>query len=120
MNEQSETEETKCKFKPLDFVRPLPVEEEKATIVINAGGMTFDNSKQLVDNSKCVGIVTEVSSNGYCSVSWVGNSPIKSAWWSENELEVVDNLPNLLSRNMAHPFGTNGNVPDKVFPINKI
>lgn len=105
------------KIKSLDFVRPVPRKESEATIVIQAGCIKYDNAERFVDDSKCVGIVTEVSKNGDCSVSWIGNSPIKCAWWSEKELEVVDNLPNLLSRNMAHPFGSNKDMPDKIFPI---
>lgn len=107
------------KIKPLDFVRPVPHIKKDLIIVINADGIKCDNTERFVDDSKCIGIVTEVSKNGDCSVSWVGNSPIKCAWWSEKELEVVDNLPNLLSRNMAHPFGVNQMNADDVFPINK-
>jgi hypothetical protein len=33
------------------------------------------------------------------------------AWWGEDELTVIDNLPDVLSRRMAHPSGTGGDQP---------
>lgn len=56
--------------------------------------------------SGAVGMITEGS--GSFSIRWLGSHNIKSAWWSPDEgLEVIDNLPNFLARNMAHPFDNN-------------
>ena len=38
----------------------------------------------------------------------------RSAWWNENELEVIGSLPDLLSQNLKHPFGTNSLQPFEV------
>jgi len=46
-----------------------------------------------------VGLVKEVAHNGCASVQWVlGSKTTKVAWFSEDDLEVVDSLPYLLSR----------------------
>jgi hypothetical protein len=42
------------------------------------------------------------------SISYIGGgnpTEEKNQWWEEHELQVLDNFPSLLSRNMAHPFG---------------
>ena len=64
-----------------------------------------------------VGMITEVSTTqGINSASieflncFKGN---KSAWWSVDEFEIVDNLPDLLSRELKHPFGKNSLQPFK-------
>lgn len=42
----------------------------------------------------------------------------KTAWWSENELTVIDSIPNLLSRVMAHPFSNHSQESvDIQFPL---
>lgn len=72
-----------------------------------------------------IGMITEVSrSTGtdsetfksvkyfQCSVSWLLTmTENKCAWWSESELEVIDSLPDLLSRNLSHPFGSGSVQP---------
>jgi hypothetical protein len=35
----------------------------------------------------------------------------KNSWWSENEFEIIDNLPDLLSRKLSHPFGNKSLQP---------
>lgn len=108
--------EIEYKIKPLDFVRPVSYIGSAPIININTGEIKYSNTEGFIDDSKFIGIVTEVS-NGYFSVSWIGKYQIKCAWWSEEELEVVDNLLNLLPRDMTHPFGSNKDMPDKIFPI---
>ncbi len=42
----------------------------------------------------------------------------KTAWWVEEELVLIDSLPNLLSRIMAHKSSPSGRESvDKQFPI---
>lgn len=63
------------------------------------------------------GIITEVGGSGI-SIDFIGPSNgEKNAWWVRGELEVIDNLPNVLARNMAHPFGSNKRTVDTFFPI---
>ena len=46
-----------------------------------------------------VGLVKEVSHSGDASVTWImGSKTTQVAWFSEDDLEVVDSLPYLLSR----------------------
>ena len=72
-----------------------------------------------------IAMITEVSlpTDNYpvihCMIAFIGGGNPdgeKSGWWSEQDgLEIIDNLPSLLSRNMDHPFGTKHNV--LIFPI---
>lgn len=71
-------------FKPLDFVK-----------------------------TKCgnIGIVSEVNESQpdywTCSVDFIEpNTDLKSAWWTCDEIEVVNNLPRMLSLRLCHPFGS--------------
>jgi hypothetical protein len=68
-----------------------------------------------------IAIIVEMSGSG-ASIEFIGNidrfKREKSAWWDAEELVVIDNLPNLLTRSLAHPFGGGGS-PDTHFPINK-
>jgi hypothetical protein len=60
-----------------------------------------------------IGLVTEVTSHFAvekelfrASIAWIGGEKgLYSAWWYEDELIIVDNLPILLANNLAHPFG---------------
>lgn len=67
-------------------------------------------------------IIQEVSESG-ASIEFIGEVPKfnreKSAWWDVEELQIIDNLPNLLARTMAHPFGTGHAVCNTHFPITK-
>lgn len=46
-----------------------------------------------------VGLVKEVSDDGCAAVQWIlGSRTNQVAWFSEDELDVVDSLPYLLSR----------------------
>lgn len=40
-----------------------------------------------------------------------------NAWWGEGELELLDNLPSLLGRNLIHPFGRGKQPALDAFPI---
>lgn len=40
------------------------------------------------------------------SIDWFGSpNGNKNAWWREEELEYIDNLPAVLAYNVGHPFG---------------
>lgn len=39
----------------------------------------------------------------------------RNAWWYEEELQVIDSLPHLLARELAHPFGRGLEMADKFF-----
>ena len=70
------------------------------------------------DNEKYVGLVTEVDGiDGSFSVEWLGegNKHLHNAWWKPEELQKEDSLPNLLVREMAHPFGQNGEKADEFY-----
>lgn len=62
-----------------------------------------------------VGIITEVSTTqGILSASIEflnGFNGEKNAWWDADEFEIIDSLPDLLSRKLAHPFGNNSLQP---------
>ena len=61
-----------------------------------------------------VGMITEVSASvGFqASIEFLGTfEGEKNAWWSASEFEVIDSLPDLLSRNLKHPFGTGSLQP---------
>ena len=78
----------------------------------------------LVKYNDHVGLVTEVgefiSKGGkvyQASIEWIGKTHGKTAWWQEQELEIIDNLPNLLSRELRHPFSSNKKYEENIFPI---
>ena len=67
-----------------------------------------------------IGLITEVKSYKAVSGKIVWSASIeflkcfdepKTAWWDEDEIEIIDNLPNLLSRELAHPIGTGSHQP---------
>lgn len=67
-----------------------------------------------------IGIITEVQGGlgeESASISFLNSFNThyeeKTAWWKKNELEVIDNLPDILSRNLKHPFGTGSLQPFK-------
>lgn len=88
-------------MKPLDFVKtPLGSIALITEMNINKGGNNNDIKSY--------------------SISFLGekNPGEKNAWWYEHEgLQVIDNLPSLLARNLVHPFGTGKEVALQVFPI---
>lgn len=65
-----------------------------------------------------IGMITEVSvSQGEhtASIEFLETfQGEKSAWWHKDEFEIIDNLPNLLSRELAHPFGSDSLQPFKI------
>lgn len=64
-----------------------------------------------------IGMITEVSLHGEektASIEFIKTlEATKTAWWHEDEFEIIDNLPDLLSRQLAHPMGTNSLQPFK-------
>lgn len=39
------------------------------------------------------------------SITFIGyNDTERNAWWREDELEVIDSLPHILAKTMAHPM----------------
>jgi len=38
----------------------------------------------------------------------------KSAWWGQDEFEVIDNVADILSQGLAHPMGSNSLQPYSV------
>ena len=65
-----------------------------------------------------VGIITEVSiiQGVYtASIEFLHSfkSGMRSAWWNADEFEVIDSLPDILSRCLGHPFGHNSFQPFK-------
>jgi hypothetical protein len=75
-------------MKPLDFVRT------------NTGG---------------IGMITEVSTTQgihTASIEFLHSCDGgKTAWWSRDEIEIIDSLPDLLSRELKHPFGADPYQP---------
>jgi hypothetical protein len=57
-----------------------------------------------------VGMITEVcksQENFKASIEFFkGFEGEKAAWWDEKEFTIIDNFPDILSRNMNHPMGT--------------
>jgi len=62
-----------------------------------------------------IGMITEVSiCEGVQTASIVFLRTFekeKNAWWDQNEFEIIDNLPDLLSRELAHPSGSGSFQP---------
>lgn len=61
-----------------------------------------------------IGLITEVNVSG-ANIEFFKIYPnIKTAWYDENEIEIIDNLADLLSRELAHLFGNNSYQPYKI------
>ena len=107
-------------LKPLDFVRVRPEYFEsnpEVSIRLPLGQPVFvspDQEKQERDDKRNnIGLVTETNGTA-ASVDWlVEGTGLKNAWWVESDLEVINNLPALLSNRLAHPFGGNTNQGDQ-------
>lgn len=71
-----------------------------------------------------IAIVKEISEIGYgsgisVSIEFLGGgnpSNERNAWWDASDLKVLDNLPSLLARNLAHPLD-GGELALKIYPI---
>lgn len=88
-------------IRPMDFVRLTRVNEMDV----------------IRDTRSHIGMVREVSQDGWVSVLWIGNTYNMVAWFNPDDLETVDNLANLLTRGMAN-FGRDGkDSADKFYPI---
>lgn len=93
-------EESKV-IRPMDFVRLVNVKE------LNV----------IKDTGNHIGLVQEVSSGGWVSVLWIGNTYNMIAWFNPEDLEVVDNLANLLTRGMANFSREGEESANKFYPI---
>ena len=107
-------------IKPLDFVRPKGVRGKGDPVVIidqNNGMVSFASYLGEPYPNQYVGLVTEVDKSGKCSIEWLGegNKHLHNAWWKPEELQKEDSLPNLLAREMAHPFGQNREKADEFY-----
>lgn len=80
-------------LKPLDFVK---TPKGSLAIISEVNFMAEDSYRQF-------------------SIEFLGDSNNeRCAWWSESELEYLDNLPSLLARTILHPFGS-GRKPAEFF-----
>lgn len=69
-----------------------------------------------------IAIVTETNRNGAdAAITFLegcGGTGEKNAWWHASEgLVLIDSMPRLLARCMAHPFGEGKADVDGAFPI---
>lgn len=93
-------------IQPLDFVRLInPLE---CNIISNVGSH--------------IGMVKEINNEGQLLVIWIGKTYNKNAWFDQNEVELIDNLANLLTRELMHPFGNNRNKEEAeiFYPLKRI
>lgn len=110
-------------IKPLDFVRIKKDAVERTPVLVlklsgpNKGESIAYEIREIDPEQKNVGLVTEVNREGGISIEWIGKAGLKNAWWNPDELEIVDSLPNLLVREMAHPFGNNKSSASEYYPI---
>lgn len=105
----------KTGIKPLDFVKVKPFTEQNHLLQIGPSIKMTENYQKRVPRE--IGLVTEVSRDGSMSVVWIGGSKtLRNAWWGPDELVKVDSLPNIISREMAHPLGNNQKYVDEFYP----
>lgn len=88
-------------IQPMDFVRLTSI----------------DKSKVIKNTENHIGIVKEISPWKRVSVAWIGNAYSKRAWFSFGEVETVDNLANLLTRELAIFYKDGKDNADKFYPI---
>ena len=64
-----------------------------------------------------IGIVTETNGvGGTCSVSWIiKKTCLHNAWWNQDELIKVNNLPNMIAKRFATPFSGNEDTVDDFY-----
>jgi len=83
-------------MKPLDFVKT-----QKGNIALITEIEYFDGISQ-------------------ASIEFLeGNVNERSAWWYENELEVINSLPLILSLSLCHQSGQGRENAENSFPLNK-
>lgn len=88
-------------IRPMDFIRLTSI----------------DKSNVIKDTKNHIGLVKEVSPLKRVSVIWIGNTYSKVEWFSRREVETVDNLANLLAREMAIFREDGKDNADKFYPI---
>lgn len=101
-------------MRPLDIVRVrrdyFDGENESPEIKL-----TSRQKKRKERSLANMGLVTEVDGSG-ASVRWfLPDKELYTAWWNEEDLEVVGNLAAILSDEMAHPFGGNRKQGEKFY-----
>lgn len=78
------------------------------------------------DKPERIGIITEISTYKavgdkvveQASIAWIGGeNGLYSAWWPSSHLDIIDSLPRILSRNLAHPFGDGKKFVDESYPL---
>jgi hypothetical protein len=88
-------------IRPMDFIRLTSIDE----------------SKVIKDTENHIGLVKEVSPWKRVSVMWIGNTYSRRAWFSFDEVETIDNMANLLTREMANLREYGKDNADKFYPI---
>lgn len=76
----------------------------------------------IVTKARNVGMITEVCDEDGHEAAVVFLNTFegeKEAWWSEDEFEIIDSLPDLLSRKLASPFSEDSVQPFKLKVITK-
>lgn len=108
------------KIQPLDFVRVKKGLERNNTYLtfsLEKGAIVSEKKEPIDPGERNVGIVCEIDTSGHASVEWIGKSNLYNAWWNPECLEIVDSLPNLLARKIAHPFGNGRGMVDSFFSV---
>jgi hypothetical protein len=56
-----------------------------------------------------IGFITETNNHGQtASINFIGDTNKEgenNAWWSIEQLEVIDSIPKMIATAMCHPFG---------------
>lgn len=69
-----------------------------------------------------IAIIKETNNNGkQASIDYINElnpNQEHNAWWFEKDLKVIDSLPNILAKAMAHPFGDGKKDVEIFFKIN--
>ena len=74
-------------MKPLDFVMVKAKSRKETVTTITP--TNIDVSRVEVPYPFNIGMVTEVSNDGRCSVTWlIKGTTMKNSWWGEEELEI--------------------------------
>lgn len=87
------------RLKPLDFVK---TPSGNIAIVTEVNAVNYDQTKQ------------------QASITFIGEqlpgTNDYNSWWAEEDLQIIDSLPRILSMCMKHPFGNGKEKVDEYFP----
>ncbi len=66
-----------------------------------------------------IALVTETSHRGSkVAIVWLGpHTGERNAWWRDDELKVVNSLPRVLAKILAHPMGNGREDVERFFPL---